>query len=162
MGRNAGLIACWPEPYARVAGVEEEYHAVAVSRQAESEILIADDQSDVLEALHILLKPEGYRIHTASSPGAVIDAVDAHEFDLVLMDLNYTRDTTSGDEGLDILTEIHGTDSTLPIIRHDRLGHHRSGGRGDEKGRPRFRPEAMGKPTVVDDRSGLRSNFAGP
>ena len=89
---------------------------MAVSRQAESEILIADDQSDVLEALHILLKPEGFRIHTASSPRAVIDAVDGHEFDLVLMDLNYTRDTTSGDEGLDILTDIHGTDSTLPII----------------------------------------------
>ncbi len=89
---------------------------MAVSRQAESEILIADDQSYVLEALQILLKPEGYRIHTASSPRAVIDAVDAHEFDLVLMDLNYTRDTTSGDEGLDILTGIHGTDSTLPII----------------------------------------------
>ncbi len=66
-------------------------------------VLIADDQPDVLEALRLLLKGEGYRIESAGSPAAILDAVDAHEFDAVLMDLNYARDTTSGQEGLDLL-----------------------------------------------------------
>ncbi|HEY0139508.1 MAG TPA: sigma-54 dependent transcriptional regulator [Thermoanaerobaculia bacterium] len=79
-------------------------------------ILIADDQADVLEALRLLLKPEGYEIETASSPGAVIRAVGAREHDLLLVDLNYTRDTTSGSEGLELLEQIHAFDSTLPVV----------------------------------------------
>ena len=66
-------------------------------------VLIADDQPDVLEALRLLLKGEGYRIESAGSPAAILEAVDADEFDAVLMDLNYARDTTSGQEGLDLL-----------------------------------------------------------
>ena len=79
-------------------------------------ILIADDQPDVLEALRLLLKPEGYDVETATSPGAVIRAVGAKLFDLVLIDLNYTRDTTSGKEGLALLEQLHAYDSTLPIV----------------------------------------------
>jgi DNA-binding NtrC family response regulator len=79
-------------------------------------ILIADDQEDVLEALRLLLKPEGYEVETATSPGAVIRAVGARELDLLLIDLNYTRDTTSGTEGLELLEHIHAFDSTLPIV----------------------------------------------
>jgi DNA-binding NtrC family response regulator len=79
-------------------------------------ILIADDQPAVLEALRLLLKPEGFEIETASSPAAVIRAVGAREFDVVLIDLNYTRDTTSGREGLDLLDQLHAYDSTLPIV----------------------------------------------
>src|SRR5688572_25864531 len=79
-------------------------------------ILIADDQPDVLEALRLLLKPEGYEIETASSPGAVIRAVGARELDLLLVDLNYTRDTTSGIEGLELLDQVHAFDSTLPVV----------------------------------------------
>ncbi|HKR64477.1 MAG TPA: sigma-54 dependent transcriptional regulator [Thermoanaerobaculia bacterium] len=79
-------------------------------------ILIADDQPDVIEALRLLLKPEGFEIETASSPGAVIRAVGARQFDLVLIDLNYTRDTTSGTEGLELLEHLHGFDRTLPIV----------------------------------------------
>ena len=79
-------------------------------------ILIADDQADVLEALRLLLKPEGYEIETVSSPGAVIRAVGARQFDLVLIDLNYTRDTTSGAEGIGLLEQLHAFDSTLPIV----------------------------------------------
>ena len=79
-------------------------------------ILIADDQPDVLEALRLLLKPEGYEIETASSPGAVIRAVGARELDLLLVDLNYTRDTTSGIEGLELLEQVHAFDSTLPVV----------------------------------------------
>ncbi|HEX2123903.1 MAG TPA: sigma-54 dependent transcriptional regulator [Thermoanaerobaculia bacterium] len=79
-------------------------------------ILIADDQTDVLEALRLLLKPEGYEVETATSPGAVIRAVGAREFDVLLIDLNYTRDTTSGSEGIDLLEQLHAFDSTLPIV----------------------------------------------
>ncbi len=81
-----------------------------------SRILIADDQSDVLEALRLLLKAEGYEIETASSPAAILRAVEDREFDAALMDLNYTRDTTSGREGLDLLSRLQAIDSTLPAI----------------------------------------------
>ena len=79
-------------------------------------ILIADDQSDVLEALRFLVKGEGYQAEAASSPAAAFDAVESRDFDVVLMDLNYTRDTTSGQEGLDLLNRIQSLDSTLPVI----------------------------------------------
>ena len=79
-------------------------------------ILIADDQPDVLEALRFLIKGEGYSSEAANSPGAVIEAVESRDFDAVLMDLNYARDTTSGAEGLDLLDRIRTIDSTLPVI----------------------------------------------
>jgi len=79
-------------------------------------LLIADDQADVVEALRLLLKPEGYEIATAASPRAVLETVQAREFDLVLMDLNYARDTTSGAEGLDLLTRLREIDPTLPVV----------------------------------------------
>lgn len=79
-------------------------------------VLIADDQRDVLEALRLLLKGEGYIIETTSSPGGVLDALQSRQFDTVLIDLNYTRDTTSGQEGLDLLSRIQAIDSTLPVI----------------------------------------------
>jgi DNA-binding NtrC family response regulator len=79
-------------------------------------ILIADDQSDVLEALRLLLKGEGYQIDAVTSPAAVITALEARDFDVVIMDLNYTRDTTSGQEGLDLLSRIQAIDSVLPVI----------------------------------------------
>src|SRR5438132_2181737 len=85
-------------------------------KTASPRVLIADDQMDVLEALRLLLKTEGYQIESASSPPAVISAVEARDFDAVLMDLNYTRDTTSGEEGLDMVSRIHGMDATLPVI----------------------------------------------
>jgi len=81
-----------------------------------SRLLIADDQRDVLEALRLLLKPEGFAIETATSPSSVLDALGLREFDAVLIDLNYTRDTTSGQEGLDLLSRIQAVDSTLPVI----------------------------------------------
>ncbi|MGD8321409.1 MAG: sigma-54 dependent transcriptional regulator [Gemmatimonadota bacterium] len=81
-----------------------------------SRILVADDQPDVLEALRLLLKGEGFEIQTASSPAGVIHAVETGDFDLVLMDLNYTRDTTSGKEGLDLLTQLRELDGTLPVV----------------------------------------------
>ena len=79
-------------------------------------ILIADDQADVLEALRLLLKGEGYQIESAASPAAIVAALEARDFDVVIMDLNYTRDTTSGQEGLDLLTRIQAIDSILPVV----------------------------------------------
>jgi len=79
-------------------------------------ILAADDQPDVLEALRLLLKGEGYQIETVKSPSAVIKALEARDFSLVLMDLNYARDTTSGQEGLELLDKIQAIDSSLPVV----------------------------------------------
>ena len=79
-------------------------------------ILIADDQADVLEALRFLIKGEGYQSEAATSPAAVLDAIESRDFDAVLMDLNYTRDTTSGQEGLDLLNRIQTLDANLPVI----------------------------------------------
>ena len=67
-------------------------------------VLVADDQPDVREALRLLLKGEGYAIETASSPAAVLAAVQASDFDAVLLDLNYARDTTTGREGLELVS----------------------------------------------------------
>jgi DNA-binding NtrC family response regulator len=79
-------------------------------------ILVADDQPDVLEAVKLLLRGERYMIETASSPAAVMRAVDAGDFDAVLLDLNYARDTTSGHEGLELLARLQTLDATLPVI----------------------------------------------
>lgn len=79
-------------------------------------VLIADDQPDVLEALRLLIKGEGYRIETVTSPADVLPALEAKDFDLLLMDLNYTRDTTSGQEGLDLLSRIKAADPSLPVV----------------------------------------------
>jgi DNA-binding NtrC family response regulator len=79
-------------------------------------ILIADDQPDVLEALRLMLKAEGYQIESANSPTGIIAAIEARDFDVVLMDLNYTRDTTSGQEGLDLLGRIQAIDTILPVV----------------------------------------------
>jgi DNA-binding NtrC family response regulator len=81
-----------------------------------SRILVADDQPDVVEALRLLLKGEGFETQSASSPAGVLHAVESGEFDLVLMDLNYTRDTTSGKEGLDLLTQLRRMEGTLPVV----------------------------------------------
>ena len=79
-------------------------------------ILIADDQADVLEALRLLLKGEGYQITAVSTPAAVLETLDRYDFDVILIDLNYARDTTSGQEGLELLARIQTLDSTLPVV----------------------------------------------
>jgi DNA-binding NtrC family response regulator len=79
-------------------------------------ILIADDQADVLAALSLLLKGERFQIESASSPEGVLRTIDTNELDVVLIDLNYARDTTSGSEGLDLLSRIRAADPTLPVV----------------------------------------------
>ena len=108
-------------------------------------ILIADDQADVLEALRFLLKAEGYQTEAVSSPAAVIHALETRDYDALIMDLNYTRDTTSGQEGLDLLgadpvDRPHNSDH-----RNDGVGQRRAGSRGDASWRTRLCPEAVGQ-----------------
>jgi DNA-binding NtrC family response regulator len=79
-------------------------------------ILIADDQPDVLEALRLLLKGEGFQIEAAQSPAAVLRALESGDYDVALIDLNYARDTTSGQEGLDLLTRIQALDNAVPVV----------------------------------------------
>jgi len=89
---------------------------VRPSQGNSSRILVADDQSDVLESLRLLLKGEGLQSETVSSPAAILAALEEREFDVLLMDLNYARDTTSGREGLDLLSRIQSIDATLPVV----------------------------------------------
>jgi DNA-binding NtrC family response regulator len=79
-------------------------------------VLVADDQVDVLESLRLLLKTEGFLVETASSPEAVLGTVEARDFDALLIDLNYARDTTSGQEGLELLAQLQALDSSLPVV----------------------------------------------
>ncbi len=93
--------------------MEEIHQSVIVNRPR---TLIADDQPDILEALRLLLKQHGYQVETAASPAAILQALEAQPFDVLLMDLNYTRDTTSGQEGLDLLSRIQAVDPALPVV----------------------------------------------
>jgi len=79
-------------------------------------VLVADDQRDVTEALRLFLKGEGFEVDTAASPGAVLAAVEKADYDAVLMDMNYTRDTTGGLEGLDLISRLRAMDGFLPIV----------------------------------------------
>ncbi|MGH7506321.1 MAG: sigma-54-dependent transcriptional regulator, partial [Longimicrobiales bacterium] len=90
--------------------------ANAKGREAPPRILLADDQQDVLTALRMLLADEDYTLVTATSPTGVLRALEESDFDAVVMDLNYTRDTTSGQEGLTLLQVIRAMDDTLPVI----------------------------------------------
>jgi DNA-binding NtrC family response regulator len=94
----------------------ETHSSMIPANQSRIRVLVADDQPDVREALRLLLKGEGFETETVASPAAVLAALETREFDAVLIDLNYARDTTSGQEGLDLLSNIRAKDSTLPIV----------------------------------------------
>jgi DNA-binding NtrC family response regulator len=89
---------------------------MSANQPAAPQVLIADDQPAVLDALRLLLKEEGWRVVTAARPVEILKAVEAHTLDAVVMDLNYARDTTSGKEGLDVLARVRALDATLPIV----------------------------------------------
>ena len=84
--------------------------------EATPRVLVADDQPDVIESLRLLLKSNGFQVTTATSPAAVLEAVAAAQFDLLLIDLNYARDTTSGREGLDLLAQLQHRRDLPPIV----------------------------------------------
>ncbi|MGZ8494079.1 MAG: sigma-54-dependent transcriptional regulator, partial [Gemmatirosa sp.] len=79
-------------------------------------LLVADDQPAILDALRLLLADEGFDVEVARTPPQLLQAVQMREFDALLMDLNYARDTTSGREGLDLLPALQGVDATLPVV----------------------------------------------
>jgi len=89
---------------------------VVLSQSKSLRILVGDDQPDVLEALRLLLKSAGHRAVTVESPNAVLRAAKTEPFDLILMDLNYARDTTSGQEGLNLLNRLHAEVDAPPIV----------------------------------------------
>src|ERR1700720_3587471 len=89
---------------------------MAVQSYLVSRVLIADDQRDVLEALRILLKGEGHQTEAVTSISGIFNALQQRDYGLLMMDLNYTRDTTSGQEGLEVIPRIQALDSTLPIV----------------------------------------------
>src|SRR5438094_5095036 len=90
--------------------------AVLTKAGSAPRILAADDQPHILEAIQLLLKPQGYKVDVVRSPELARDALASEQYDAILFDLNYTRDTTSGQEGLDLLSQIVAQDSTLPVI----------------------------------------------
>src|SRR6476659_7249010 len=79
-------------------------------------VLIADDQVNILDALKLLLGGEGYDVTTAASPAELLSALERSDFDVSLIDLNYTRDTTSGHEGFELLERMKAIDPTLPVL----------------------------------------------
>lgn len=84
--------------------------------QRPARLLIVDDQRDVLEALRLLFKPEGFKVDPVQSPAAALEALEGTDYDAVLTDLNFTRDTTSGQEGLDLVQRIHAQNPDLPMV----------------------------------------------
>jgi DNA-binding NtrC family response regulator len=88
----------------------------AEQAQSSCRLLIADDQPHILEALRLLLKPEGYQLEMVRTPALVLEALAHESFDGVLIDLNYTRDTTSGQEGLDLVARVKEIDAQLPVV----------------------------------------------
>jgi DNA-binding NtrC family response regulator len=86
------------------------------SQERPPRVLAADDQQHILDAIEILLRPQGYQVETARSPALAREALATASYDALLIDLNYTRDTTSGQEGLDLLSEIVALDSAIPVI----------------------------------------------
>jgi sigma-B regulation protein RsbU (phosphoserine phosphatase) len=91
-------------------------HTYSIAPPIAGRVLIADDQKHIVEALQLLLKGRGFLTEVVNDPAHLLRAVEAGQFDAVLMDLNYTRDTTSGAEGLDVLSQIRSMNKLLPVI----------------------------------------------
>src|SRR6201996_487728 len=85
-------------------------------KQPRIRVLVADDQPSILEAVELLLQPQGIHVDTARSPQLLLEALGQSDYDVLLIDLNYTRDTTSGQEGLDLLARIQEADPRMPVI----------------------------------------------
>jgi len=87
-----------------------------LAESSQPRILVADDQQDILEALRLLLKGHGFDVQTVNSPSAALAALERHDYDAMLLDMNYTRDTTSGREGLDLLTTLQSLEPFMPVV----------------------------------------------
>lgn len=87
-----------------------------IGKREQIRVLVADDQPHILEAVELLLVPQGIEVDCVRSPGLLLESLGQREYDVLLIDLNYTRDTTSGREGLDLLARIQECDSEVPVI----------------------------------------------
>jgi DNA-binding NtrC family response regulator len=87
-----------------------------IRKQARIRVLVADDQPSILEAVELLLQPQGIQVDTVRSPQLLLEALGQSDYDVLLIDLNYTRDTTSGKEGLDLLARLQEIDPRIPVI----------------------------------------------
>jgi DNA-binding NtrC family response regulator len=87
-----------------------------ITKQARIRVLAADDQPHILEAVELLLAPQGIDVDCVRSPELLLEAMGQADYDVLLIDLNYTRDTTSGQEGLDLLARIQEIDPRMPVI----------------------------------------------
>jgi phosphoserine phosphatase RsbU/P len=94
----------------------EPFRAAAVNDGEDMRVLVCDDQADVVEALRLLLKGAGYRIDTADSPSSLINRLEHTQYDMILMDMNYSRDTTSGAEGLELVASVRARTGLVPIV----------------------------------------------
>ncbi len=113
--RRTGFADKWLAE--RVAcGLEQRRPTMSTTCGLQPRVLIADDQTDLLDALRLLLKADGIQMESVTSPEATLAALGAQPYDLLLMDLNYTGDTTSGREGIDLLARVQAIDSLLPVI----------------------------------------------
>ncbi|QNI37234.1 sigma-54-dependent transcriptional regulator [Edaphobacter albus] len=99
-----------------MVGEEAAKDTRTANQEAPCRLLVADDQPHILEALHLLLQPEGYEFEMVRTPALALEALTRESFDGVLVDLNYTRDTTSGEEGLELVARIREIDSQVPIV----------------------------------------------
>jgi len=86
------------------------------SKKDRIRVLVADDQPHILEAVELLLEPQGIQVDCVRSPQLLVEALGQADYDVLLIDLNYTRDTTSGQEGLDLLARLQEIDPRLPVI----------------------------------------------
>jgi sigma-B regulation protein RsbU (phosphoserine phosphatase) len=100
----------------RMFEIFTEFRMSSLNDPTPARVLVADDQPDVLEALRWLLTGEGYEPRFVGSTDGVMEALRAGKFDLLLMDLNYSRDTTSGREGLELIPRVRALDSSMPIV----------------------------------------------
>lgn len=109
-------MTCSIPSEAAVADAAHSAFSEASATVRAKRVLVADDQADVLHAIALLLKSEGFESQTVMHPAAVVEAIQASNFDLLIMDLNYTLDTTSGTEGLDLISSIRKLDTAVPVL----------------------------------------------
>ena len=95
---------------------QAQWRQIISNKQDKIRVLVADDQPHILEAVELLLSPHGIRVDCVRSPQLLLEALGESDYDVLLIDLNYTRDTTSGQEGLDLLARIHEVDARMPVI----------------------------------------------
>ncbi len=110
----AGPAVCSGYTEVIVAGADQLYRETEFAGPLR--VLVADDRADVLEAMRLLFKGAGHKADTVDSPAALLRSAEATVYDVILMDLNYARDTTSGEEGLDLLGKLHASGNPAPVV----------------------------------------------